>query len=334
MECQSVQLPVRMECQALHVNIGNDPNVVGIKDGVAIATSYGERRGLEDCTNLVPDLWYCAHPIYGWNLDEDGNLPGQNPRTTSSATVAPPAPTPPGSSNGCFQWHVVVPGDTCAHLQNTLGVTFTQLRAWNTDIGANCNNLMLGIAYCNLHNDNYNIATNLDLPANHTVAPGDWCSKIWDQFSLTETQFRALNPTLNTNCDLSIGQVVCVRGPASPTTTTSITSAAPTSSPGSCGRTYTVLAGDWCSKIWSQFNISEAQFRALNPTLNANCDLSIGQVLCVAPPTCRATYTVISGDWCAKIWERFGLTEAQFRALNPSLNSNCDLGIGQVVCVG
>lgn len=320
----------------------------------------------EDCTNLVPDLWYCAHPIEEWDYDEDGNPPGQGPSTTtsSSATVAPPAPTPPGSSNGCFRWHVVVPDDTCALLQNTLGVTFAQLRAWNPDIDADCNNLMLGIAYCvrgpplattttpSTRTSSSSVsstrtstsATTTSSPPTsscaqtYTVASGDWCSKIWEQFSLSETQFRALNPALNANCDLDIGQVLCVRGPVSPPTTTSTTTPPPTqtgdSGTGSCGQTYTVVSGDWCSKIWDQFNLSEAQFRALNPTVNANCDLDIGQVVCVAAPTCRTTYTVVSGDWCARIWERNGLTEAQFRALNPSLNANCDLDIGQVVCVG
>jgi chitinase len=97
-----------------------------------------------------------------------------------------------------------------------------------------------------------------------------------------------------------------------------------------CFKTYTVVNGDYCSKVWTSFGLSEAQFRALNPFLKDDCDLDIGQVLCVAgpnpgttpmsspppshptttsaPTTCGKTYTVVSGDYCSKICDTNGLT--------------------------
>lgn len=244
-----------------------------------------------DCTNLVPDLWYCVHPTRDWNATTGGDS------TPTSSTVAPPGPTPSGTTTQCYKWHLVVSGDTCDLLQNTLGVTMAQLVAWNPNLKTDCSNLILGDAYC---------------------VRG---ASVSSTTASTATGTKATSSTSSTT-------------KSAPLSTTK-TSTAPTSTPTStCAKTYAVQSGDWCSKIWAQFGLSESDFRKLNPSLNASCDLAIGQVLCVASPsTCATTYTVVSGDWCSKIWAQFGLTEAQFRALNPSLNANCDLNIGQNLCV-
>ncbi|KAJ6619618.1 RlpA-like double-psi beta-barrel-protein domain-containing protein-containing protein [Mycena sp. CBHHK59/15] len=71
-------------------------------------------------------------------------------------------------------------------------------------------------------------------------------------------------------------------------------------------------------------------------------DLQIGQVLCLSggggpPPSggCGQTYTVVSGDTCADIESRTGVSDSQLHVLNPSINSGCtNLQIGQVLCVG
>ncbi|KAH8897317.1 LysM-domain-containing protein [Thozetella sp. PMI_491] len=49
--------------------------------------------------------------------------------------------------------------------------------------------------------------------------------------------------------------------------------------------------------------------------------------------SCKQTYTVVSGDSCWAIWTKYGITEAQLRAWNPSLNSACLIQPGQVLCV-
>jgi LysM repeat protein len=241
------------------------------------------------CTNLVPDLWYCVHPTYDWNVTTSGD--GTTP---SSTTIPPPGPTPTGTTKQCYKWHTIVKDDNCALLQNTLGVTMAQLMAWNPDLKADCTNLILGDAYC---------VQGPPLPSTSTTTTSS--SSTTTKATTTSTSTTTTKP---------------------PSTTTT----AP-----ACATIYTVKAGDWCAKIWEQFGLSEAQFRALNPQLNAACALDVGQVLCVAAVSaCKRTYTVVSGDYCAKIWARFGLTEAGFRGLNPGLNGNCDLDVGQRVCVG
>jgi len=184
-------------------------------------------------------------------------------------------------------------------------------------------------------------------------------------------QLLAWNPSVGAACNgLIAGSWYCVAGPSLPTSrissspssaprttsttppSTSKTTSAPrtsTSTPSTCAQTYTVKSGDSCFAIWTQFSLTEAQLRALNPSLDANCNLQIGQVLCVKPGTapstsssskptttgtaCKQNYTIKSGDFCFSVWQQFGITEAQFRAWNPTVNTNCDLQIGQIVCV-
>ncbi|KAE9372586.1 carbohydrate-binding module family 50 protein [Stipitochalara longipes BDJ] len=200
----------------------------------------------------------------------------------------------------------------------------------------------------------------------YQVVSGEYCYLIWTEFNITEAQLYAWNPSLDTNCDLQVGQILCVAESASTSSSTTITgvSASTTSSsasatPTACTETYTVASGDSCYAIWTEFGITQAQLYAYNPTLDANCDLSIGQVLCVSEspystssstvstqvtttsssasssPTavCTEYYTVVSGDYCYLIYTKFGITLAQLDAYNPSLDNNCDLSVGQVLCV-
>lgn len=49
--------------------------------------------------------------------------------------------------------------------------------------------------------------------------------------------------------------------------------------------------------------------------------------------SCKKNYTVVAGDYCYLIWTKNGISEAQLRAWNPSLNAACALQPGQVLCV-
>ncbi|KAJ7244625.1 hypothetical protein B0H12DRAFT_978683, partial [Mycena haematopus] len=94
-----------------------------------------------------------------------------------------------------------------------------------------------------------------------------------------------------------------------------------------CAQTYTVVSGDTCSAIESKTGISDAELHSLNPSINSGCtNLSIGETLCVSGSTsggCSQTYTIVSGDTCAGIESKTGVSDAQLHALNPSINSGC-----------
>jgi LysM repeat protein len=88
----------------------------------------------------VPDLWYCVHPTYNWNVTTSDGGGGTTP---SSTTLPLPGPTPTGTTTKCYKWHIITSGETCALLQSSIGVSMAQLMAWNPDLHADCGNLLL-----------------------------------------------------------------------------------------------------------------------------------------------------------------------------------------------
>jgi LysM repeat protein len=205
-------------------------NRVSLAAKVSVALFQAINPSIDaDCTNLVPGLWYCVHPTYDWNVtvSDGGGTPA------SSTTLPPPGPTPSGTTGSCYKWHLVASGDTCALLQSSFGVTLDQLVAWNPDLHTDCGNLLLGEAYC-VQGTPLSTTTTITTP------------------TTSSTSTRTTPP------------------PASSTT----------SAP-ACTKTYTVQEGDYCFKIWAEFGLTEAAFRALNPDVNENCDIDIGQTLCV-----------------------------------------------------
>ena len=43
-----------------------------------------------------------------------------------------------------------------------------------------------------------------------------------------------------------------------------------TSTPSTCQGAYSIVAGDNCFSIWNYFNMTEAEFFAINPNINCN----------------------------------------------------------------
>ena len=287
--------------------------------------------------------------------------------TTTSSTAPTITPTPP-----CTKVYQVQSGDYCYLIWTEFGITEAQLYAWNPFLDAACD-LQPGEVLCVSESPTSTSSsvsvttTSASVSATptactkyYTVVSGDYCYLIETNFGITSAQLYAWNPTLDANCDLAIGQVLCVS--ESPTSTSSSVSTTTTSTsvsatPTACTKYYTVVSGDYCYLIETNFGITSAQLYAWNPTLDANCDLSIGQVLCVSEsptstsssstqvstttssasssPTaaCTKQYKVVSGDYCYLIETNFGITSAQLYAWNPSLDANCDLSIGQILCV-
>jgi chitinase len=173
----------------------------------------------------------------------------------------------------------------------------------------------------------------------------EYCYAIAEEYHITVQDILDYNPDLNEYCDIHPGLVLCL--PSGATTSTSSTTAAPTST-AVCTEYYTVVSGDWCSKIADAHGITLDQLRALNPQLDAQCAIFPGQKLCVSdsPSTATTTstsatatatlscvedYTVVAGDYCYKIAEDHGLTLDEFLAMNPTVDCAL-LQVGQVVC--
>lgn len=192
----------------------------------------------------------------------------------------------------------------------------------------------------------------------YTVIAGDLCDMVAMKFSITVDHFRALNPSLNAECtNLFLGYDYCVglvngttittAAPTSSTTTpsapstkqsglvngTNITTAAPTSSTTTPSVPSTKQSG-----LVNGTNITTAAPTSSTTTPSPS---STTQFLPPSGPTqsgattkCRQWYTVQSGDDCWVVQQRFGITFAQIRQWNPSLDESCsNMWLGHSYCV-
>ncbi|THV08142.1 glycoside hydrolase/deacetylase [Dendrothele bispora CBS 962.96] len=132
------------------------------------------------------------------------------------------------------------------------------------------------------------------------------------------------------------------------TTTTTTTTGSTTTTTGTCTpKTYTVVAGDTCWAIAQTKGVTVEQLQAansgvncdtlmVNDVLNIPCTGSTTPATTVATSTTTSTgsqttttgtctpqtYTSVSGDTCASIGQKYGLTADQIFAANNFLNCN------------
>ncbi|TFY61264.1 hypothetical protein EVJ58_g4618 [Rhodofomes roseus] len=268
------------------------------------------------------------------------------PYQRSALSSGPPSNLAAGSFSNCTSYATVETGDTCSTLEAAADISFSDLLRWNPELDTACTILELGAAYC--------VGGGGDAcPQLYTVVSGDYCSKIESEEGLTAAQLQALNPWLDASCDLEVGEVLCVGSSPTPTTTltmtvstattatTTTTSAVPTptniasGSWTNCTTYYEVKSGDSCTAIDEQFGIALSDFLRWNPEVSDDCSNLLLAAYCVkGSPACDEVYTVVSGDYCAKIEYNYNITDADLYALNPWLDSACDLQVGQNLCVG
>lgn len=122
---------------------------------------------------------------------------------------------------------------------------------------------------------------------------------------------------------------------------------------------YTVQLNDTCLSIPKVANITQAQLKSWNPSIDAGCynlDSMVGDNVCISKPggtytmpasitatatqasttaavptnvasdtntICAEYYSTISGDYCNLILVKYSISLADFLYLNPSVNENC-----------
>ena len=99
----------------------------------------------------------------------------------------------------------------------------------------------------------------------------------------------------------------------------------------------TIVSGQSCATIVTEFTITLSDFFRWNPEVNTGCtNIILGSAYCIAGGgnPCKKEYTVVSGDSCGAIETKEGVTAANLLALNPWLDANCDIQVGQSLCVG
>ncbi|GFF34788.1 hypothetical protein IFM58399_03993 [Aspergillus lentulus] len=213
------------------------------------------------------------------------------------------------------------------------------------------------------------------------ASKGDTCESFAASWGQTLESFKALNPGVQCPT-LSVGQSYCVIGtvtdnPKTTTTTTSTTlktttTATTTTSsskyeptqpgvPSNCDGFHLVSSGDQCDTIEAKYGISDAQFKAWNPSINNSCsNLWLDYYVCVHVPgatttssspqptptgpqpqmpgivsNCKSFYKVKSGDSCYSIDTAAGISLAQFRSWNTQIDATCtNLWVDYYVCIG
>ncbi|KAJ7140505.1 hypothetical protein C8R43DRAFT_588687 [Mycena crocata] len=266
---------------------------------------------------------------------------------------------------GCGFYYNVVAGDTLASIANTTSVNATELTTWNPELAASAPTP--GTAICVVFpRGNYTLPVAL-VPSNvapnvttsrcaqyYTIVAGDGCPSVEAKFYIDNTMFMSLNSGINSQCtNIVLGLAYCVFSIFAPDTSAPTgppANVAPGTITAGCSKYYTVVSGDGCASLESRFNLTLSQFITMNPEINSGCtNLALAEAYCVAssnstiPPNvapgtitagCTQYYTVVSGDGCASIESKFGLTLSQFIAMNPELNSGCtNLALAEAYCV-
>ncbi|KAK4170747.1 LysM domain-containing protein [Triangularia setosa] len=267
---------------------GDECDIVAAKNGITTAQLRSWNVINTSCSNLWLDYYVCV------------GIPGVTPSstirsTTSSAPTPTVSPVMPGHVSNCNRWDKVRSGDQCNTLAGRSGVSVTQLRSWNTQINAQCNNLWLDYYVCvGIPGVTPSPTTStISSALTPTVSPvmpgyasncnrwdkvrsGDQCDIIASRNGVTTAQIRTWNNQINAGCtNLWLGYYICVGVPVTPPSPVM---------PGivvTCNRWHLIASGNQCDNIASRYGISIAQFRSWNTQVNAGCtNLWLGYYVC------------------------------------------------------
>ncbi|PWY73018.1 hypothetical protein BO70DRAFT_259081, partial [Aspergillus heteromorphus CBS 117.55] len=228
-------------------------------------------------------------------------------------------------------------GDTCDKIAAEFGITEAEFLAWNPAISSDCSSgLWVDEDYCVGVRSNSTTATTTSSSGSISTAS-------------TATITSASAPSTSASATES---------------SSSVTPPAPTQSgiPSNCDKYYVAQSGDDCATIAAEYDITEAEFLDWNPAISSDCTsgLWVDEAYCVGvsgssssatatstsasvsssttsvvPPgptqsgiasNCDEYYIAQSGDTCAAIEAKFGITKAEFLAWNPAVSSDCTTG--------
>ncbi|MGX7329795.1 LysM peptidoglycan-binding domain-containing protein, partial [Enterococcus bulliens] len=177
--------------------------------------------------------------------------------------------------------------------------------------------------------------------SSYTVVSGDYLSKIANQFGVSVAQLKTWN---NLSSDLIlVGQKLTVKASSDQTTQNTTIPSQPTSTTTSnqTASSYTVVSGDYLSKIANQFGVSVAQLKTWNNlssdlilvgqklTVRASSDQTTQNTTTSNTTTSSQTYKVVSGDNLWTIAQRNNLSLQTLKQMNQLTSDT--IFIGQVL---
>ncbi|KAF9480726.1 hypothetical protein BDN70DRAFT_992517 [Pholiota conissans] len=275
---------ITTSCEAYYTVVSDDTcPIVEMKNNVTDAQFKQWNPEINPtCSNLVLGEAYCV------SMASQSN-------SSSTTTAIPPPPTNVAAgtnTTGCIAYYTIVSDDTCPVVETKNNITDAQFRLWNPEINAGCTNILLGEAYCvamatptittmpsrsptstpsgsptsSPGSVPTNIATGTwtNCTTYHTIISGDSCATVESSANIAIADFLKWNPEVTINCNIDLDEAYCTLGP------------------NPCKTIHTVASGDFCFAIASNAGLTTAQLMALNPFLDANCDLQLGWNLCIA----------------------------------------------------
>jgi len=117
------------------------PTRTGTASGCAVYHTVASNEG---CWDLQQMYAITFDELYSWNTDIGTNC--ESLWTGYGVCVA--GPVRAGTPSTCSQYYTVKSGDSCESIQQSYSISFSQLWAWNNDIGSSCEGLWLGYAVC------------------------------------------------------------------------------------------------------------------------------------------------------------------------------------------
>ncbi|KAF4552682.1 LysM domain-containing protein 5 [Elsinoe fawcettii] len=239
-------------CRTYKVQTGDTCDSVAAVTGnrVSDLISYNPTlNGL--CSNIIPGEMLCLSPPAG-NYTPTA-IPGATATKTqiyATATVRAPGPKASGTTNNCGKWYEVKSGDDCQQISVAYSIAVPLLKQINPSINSDCSNILIGFYYCIQPTADWNNVTSAPSPtvtqappaptssgtvgscfAWHVIESGDYCGLIEDQYGISDTQFRAWNPSIDANCyNILLGFAYCVNAAPTSGASAALSSATPATS--------------------------------------------------------------------------------------------------------
>ena len=249
--------------------------VLGLTQNVQAQQNTHQVQAGETLFSIAKQYNITVQDLRDWN-----NLEGNELSVGQSLTIAA------SQTEENATTHIVETQETLFSISKQYGVSIPEIKSWNNLTG---NNLNIGqelVIYTNgdssEETSNESIVVNETTQRNtyYTVKSGDTLYEIARSHNMTVTQLKTLNDISSDN--IAIGQQLTVKETAAPP---SVASSNTKSSPQGKFITYTLNQNQSRENILSQFQMDEAEFKALNPGISST-RFQRGQKLTVlAPPT-------------------------------------------------
>ncbi|EPE09532.1 hypothetical protein F503_07308 [Ophiostoma piceae UAMH 11346] len=219
------QSGIASDCSSYHL-VKTSDNCYNIETKYSItADEFNEWNPAIDasCANLYLGYYVCVGvdgnaTVSATAKPTTATTASTTAKTTSTSTTSTAsAPTFTGTTSDCDQYYEVVSGDSCGAIETKYNVSLSQLVKWNTGLADDCSNLLLGYKYC-VHVPGAKqvpsplmTGTSDDCSTYHKIVSGDYCYLIETDNGISDTDFRALNTGINSDCsNLLLGYYVCV----------------------------------------------------------------------------------------------------------------------------